>query len=892
MRLLSRLRASLRALFHKEQAEKELDDELRTYIEIVTQEKIRAGLSPERARREALMQTGSIESVKEKTRGAGWESYLEAIGKDLKYGFRLLLSNRGFAVVAILTLALGIGANTAVFSILNALFSVPIPVGDPDKVMVVRGENLPQNIPLAGVSAEDYLDWVEQNQSFEMLVGGGAATYNFAGEGEPVRLTAFQFTPGFFKLVGNEPVLGRGFLPEEAEPGGEKVTVLSHSFWQQRFGGAANVLGKNVLLDGESYTIAGVTPEDFFFPSRTVSLWTPLVLERGENKRNLRNLFVLGRLKENVTTKEATAEMQTITKRLADAYPDTNKDWGATVVTFREGIVSGSALALQILYTAISFVLLIACINVANLLLGRAASREKEIALRTALGAGRFRLIRQLLTESVVLALLSGTFGLLLGLWGMDILKGMFSANPQLQILTDAMRLDTGMLAHTIGISMVAGIIFGLVPALQSSKPDLQATLKEGGRGSGGGASKHRLRSILVVSQVALALALLITTTMFIRALGHVWNVDPGFDKANLLTMQISLPEASYPEDQSSINFYREAVPRISDVSGVVSATAVSQLPFTFLGNNPNNRVVIESLSDPEEGSAPTIVSVTVSPSYFETLAVPILQGRGLTEADNENTMKVAVVSEAFVLRYWPDTPALGKRFRLGGPNSENSWVTVVGVSREIHTRNASITRPDPALPHAFLPLAQNPLRATSLILKTEGDPTAVTSAVRKAIWSIDPNQPVANVISMEDQLQQQRTGTATVIKILGALSVIALVLAAVGIYGVISYSVSERTHEIGVRMALGAQPTSVLRLVMRQGAFLTGTGAALGLVLSAGLIQLLKTQLSGLSDTGATDPFTYGGMALLLLVVSLLASYIPARRATRVDPMVALRYE
>ena len=815
---------------------------------------------------------------------------MERLLQDLKYGARILWKSPVFAAVAVITLGLGIGANTAVFSILNALFQVPLLIDDPDRIVIIQGENQPQNLTQAPVSAPDFLDLRKQKQSFDYLVAGRAVSYNFAGKDEPMWLQAFQFSSGFLPLLGAQPAQGRGFQAADEETGAEAVVILSHSFWEQTFGADPSTVGQRILLDGRAHTIVGIANEGFFFPRQNIALWTPLVLNRAETPRDLRNLLVLERLKEGTPLARARSEMATIAGGLEETFPKTNKDWGISIQTLRENVVSGSSLALTILYTAISFVILIACANVAGLLVARAASREKEITLRTALGAGRRRLIRQLLTESLVLALLGGVLGLVLGIWWMQLLKAMLDVDPQLSVLTGGMQLDAGILAHTAGISLVAGILFGLVPALQISKTDLQSAMQQGGRGSGQGTESHRLRSLLVVVQVALALALLTTTTMFVRALGQVWATDPGFEIENLLTLQISLPEASYPEEQDSIHFFQQAVVELSELPGVLVATTASRFPVGLLNSSPTAQVTIEGAVDALPNKAPEIVDVVVSPSYLETLGLKIVRGRNLARSDNQDTLKVALVSEAFVQRYWPKTNPLGKRFKIGQLSQDPAWLTVIGVSEDLEDMNPGLGQPNPTLPHAFLPLAQNATRTTNFMLRTGLDPHQTITGVSSVIQEIDPNQAIANLMTMEQQLQQRRVGTQTVLRILGALSVIALLLAAVGIYGVISYLVSQRRHTIGIRLALGARPADVLWMVLKQGAVLASVGVLLGLVLALGLTQLIKSQLAGLSTTGATDPLTFGGMALLLLSVVLLATYLPARRAMRVDPVDTLR--
>ena len=721
---------------------------------------------------------------------------------------------------------------------------------------------------------------------------GSSGSGNFAGKGEPVRVQTYRTSPGFFSLVGHGPVLGRGFLPGDDEPGASKVTVLSHGFWQRQLGGDADMLNEEILLDGEAYRVVGIAPEEFFFPSPNTALWTPLVLEPGSVARDERTLFVMGRLEPGVAIEQARAEMQTIARRLEDAYPDTNRNWGARVESFGDHVLARSVLGMVIFYAAISFVLLIACSNVANLMLARAATREKEMSLRTALGANRMRLVRQLLTESISLALLGGALGLVIGYWGMSVLKTMYNVSPALVVVTDAMHLDLAVLGHTTLISVLAGTLFGVVPAFSASKPDLQSSLKEGGRQAGSAAGPLRLKNVLVVGQVALALSLLIITTLLIRAESELWSIDPGFDPENLLTVQIELPEASYPSNEDVVQFYRETLNRLADSPGIEAAAAATRLPLSRFAATATARVLIEDRPELDEGEAPTIIDVVVSPAYFEALRVPILRGRGFTPTDNETSMPVAVISEAFVGRYWSDAEPLRKRFKVGAATSENPWITVIGVSRDVLTNVPSLDSLDVALPHAFLSMAQHPRRSTTLLLRGQTSVAALTASVREIVRQIDPNQAIANVLTMEERLEQQRVGQKTGMVILSALSVVALMLAGVGIYGVISYFVSQRRREIGIRLALGDKPEHVLRRVLAQSVRLTGIGLAIGLVMAAGLTQLLKTQLPALSQTRGTDPLTYVGATVVLLLVAILASFVPARRAMHVDPIVALRYE
>ncbi|MFQ5793141.1 MAG: ABC transporter permease, partial [Acidobacteriota bacterium] len=543
------------------------------------------------------------------------------------------------------------------------------------------------------VSVDDFLDWREQSQSFEYLVAATQRDFNFVGTGEPVRIRAFRFTPGFFPMTGYELALGRSFRVEEGDLGADRVTVLSHSFWQQQFGGSRDVLGKSVSLDGESYTVVGVAAEDFFFPTRRAALWTPLVLERGRSSRDDRSLLVMGRLRPRISAEEATAEMQTIARRLEATFPETNEGWTATVITVRDDLVSDVSLAVTLLYGSTTFVLLIACANVANLLLARATVREKEIALRTTLGASRLRLMRQLLTESVVLSSVGGALGLVLGSWGMNVLRTLIAPDPNVGFIAEAMQLNGWILGHTLAISLLAGVVFGLAPALQGSKLNLQETLKEGARG--GGVRRRYVRRALVVAEVAMALVLLGTAGALIRAFNHLYTVDPGFNPKNLLTLHVALAEADYSEPQQMVAFYRESLERLARIPGVESAAITTTLPLTLFPGRATTHVTVEGLPEEEGKQRPEVIDLVVSPSYFETMEIPIERGRGLTEQDNESSLRVAVVSKAMVRRYWPETDPLGKRFHLGDQSSDSPWFTVVGVADDVQTNACCLGEPE-----------------------------------------------------------------------------------------------------------------------------------------------------------------------------------------------------
>ena len=810
--------------------------------------------------------------------------------RDLVYSLRTLRKNPVFTAAALLALALGIGANTAVFSVVEALLNFPLPIDDPQRITLVFSQNASLNATQNPVSMPDYLDWRRQSQSFERMAAMKPAGYNLSGRGEPLRVQAFQVTSGFFASLGQELALGRPFREEENRPGARKAVILSHSFWQQNFGGEDCVLGQTVSLDGDSYTVVGVAPQEFFFPDRSTALWVPLTLDPNRHQRDERDLLVLGRLMPEISVKQASVEMQSIARSIEEAHPDTQQGWTVKVVNLLDDFINDAALALTMLYGSITFVLLIACANVANLLLARAATRQKEIALRSTLGAGRLRLVRQLLTESLVLALSGGVLGLILGLLGMKALRGMLAPDPNIGFLAEQMNLSGAILAHTVGISLLAGILFGLVPALQISRIDVNETLKEGGRTTTGGSRQRRLRSGLVVAEVALSLALLGVSGTFIRAFNHLYSADPGFRPEGLLTLQINLSESGDAEPAQSAAFFRQALERLDQLPGVESASATTTLPLTLFPGTLNARMTAEGSAEDPGSNTPNAIRLVVSPQYFETLNIPLLEGRALTEQETQDSFAAAVISQAAARRFWPGGSPLGKRFQMG--SGDDRWWTVVGVSGDVQNHMHSMRFPTLAVPQVFLSMAQLPVRSSFVVLSTQVEPLSLAQAARRTVWGIDSNQPVENIFSMEQVIARIDTQNAFFVNILTGLAVIALLLASVGIYGVISYSVNQRSHEIGLRMALGARSRDILLMVARQGAVLAAIGLPFGVVGSYAFVQLMSSQLEGLSAGGATGLSTFLAVSLILLAVAQMASYLPARRAVRIDPLHALRYE
>jgi putative ABC transport system permease protein len=808
------------------------------------------------------------------------------LSQDLRFGVRMLLKNPGFTVVAVLALALGIGANSAIFSVVNTVLLRPLPYQDPERLMMVWEDRSKSGFPRDTPAAGNFTDWRDQSQAFEGMAAIASQSFNLTGTGEPERIDGKRVSANLFQLLGVEPQLGRAFLPEEDQPGGNRVAVMSHGLWQRRFGSDPNLVGQALTLNGASYTVVGVMPPHFQFPSHTDELWVPIAFTQQEAANRGRHfLQVIARTKPGVTLEQAQTELNTIAARLQQQYPNTNNNVGAAVVPLHEQVVGDIKPALLILLGAVGFVLLIACANVANLLLARAAVRQKEITIRIALGASRLRLIRQFLTESILLAALGGAVGLLLSLWGVGLLRTFIPENiSQAASIT----IDAKVLGFTLLVSLLTGLIFGLAPATQTSNFNLNETLKEGGRDSAAGSRGNRIRGVLVIAEVAVSLILLIGAGLLINSFMRLRQLDPGFRADNLLTMQIVLPELKYPDQARRSVFYTELVSRIEALPGVKSAALANWIPLVRQGDSIGISVEGQPDPAPGQGQRPSVVTRVVSPHYFQTMGIQLLQGRGFVEQDKADAPAVAIVSEAMARRFWPGQDPLGKRITPGPATSTSpdDWITVVGVAKDV--RQFELVA-DPK-PQMYMSYVQAGFFAPRhLVVSTSVEPLGLAAAVRKTVWEIDKDQPVSNIRTMDEVLSESIARQRFSMLLLGIFAAVALVLAAVGIYGVMSYSVAQRTREIGIRMALGAQRSDVLKLTVGGGLKLVLIGVAIGLTVAFLLTRVMSSLLFGVS---ATDPTTFIIISLVLIGVALLASYIPARRATKIDPMVALRYE
>jgi putative ABC transport system permease protein len=813
--------------------------------------------------------------------------------QDIRYGLRVMRKNPGFIAIAVFALALGVGANTAIFSVVNAILLHPINYENPDQLVMVWEKSAKRGFGQIPTSLPNFTDLRTDNRSLEDLGAFADSNFNLTGGDQPERVIGVRVTATLLSLVGIRPLHGRLFLAGEDQPQASRVLILSNQLWQRSFGANPNIVGQNVALNGDSYTVVGIMPAGFKFPpafSATVAssqyampnadLWVPLVPEELLKARDIRTLFMIGRLKPGVTPEAAQSEMDVIASRLQKEYPAVDADMQVDVVPLRQQITGDIRLALLVLFGAVGCVLLIACANVANLLLAKASGRQKEIAIRTALGATRLRIIRQLLTEGMLLGLAGGLLGSLLAIL---VLRQLVIFSPANVSIPDNIGIDWKVLAFTLVLSLLTSFVFGMAPALQASKLDLNETLKEGGRGNSGGSKANRLRSLLVITEIALALVLLIASGLMIKSFLRLQNVDPGFNPENLITLEMQLPETKYSDKDRQAIFQQQLVQRVAQVPGVRSVGTVDNLPFS--GNEFNVGWGIEGQPPLSAADRPRAFLRNVSPNYFESMGIPVRKGRTFADSDNGNAPGVAVINETAARRFWPNQESLGKRFKRGKTDSQAPWMTVIGVVAPVSHTSLQVA----SQPEVYLPFQQNPGLNLTLVARTTSDPKAFAGAVRREVSALDKDLPVSNMKFMNEIIGKSVAQPRVYALLLGIFAGLALILAAIGIYGVMSYSVTQRIHEIGIRMALGARPVDVLKLVVKQGMALALIGVFLGLIVSLALTRVLASQLYGVTPT---DPVTFTAISVLLIFVAVIACSIPAVRATKVDPMIAVRYE
>ncbi len=875
----SDLRIRLRSLFRRRAVESELDAELAFHLERQAEAFVLAGMPHEEATRRARLAFGGLEQVKEECRRARGISFLETAAQDLRYGLRVLRRSPVVTATVVLTLAVGLGANTAIFSVVNTVLLRPLPYPDPDRLVVVWGSR-PQRQGTP-VSATNFLDYQEQNRTCERMATFRAAGFVLNG-GEPEWLRAGRVSPGFFAVLGVPAALGRTFAPEDGRAGGDKVVVLGPGIWRRRFGADPGIVGKSILLSATRYTVIGVLPPgfDFSVPGtfKPADVWVPAVLTRDESQRSHAELYWLARLKPGVTLRQARADLQAISDRLARAYPGQLYGLGAWLVPLREQGAGGVRSLLLILLGAVGFLLLIACANVASLQLARASTRRKEIALRLALGAGRWRVMRQLLTESLLLALAGGALGVLLAHWGVRLLTGLAPANLPREGLGG---LDATVLAYSVLLALVTGVLFGLAPAFQSSGTALGESLKEGGRSAAESAHGGRLRATLMVAEVALALILLAGAGLLARSFARLLAERRGFDVDPVLTVFVSLPHYSYPDARAQAAFQRQALARLQALPGVIAAGGIDDLPLT--PDRDSSSFLVAGREPLIPNGLPEAQTRTVTPGYFQTMGIPLLRGRDILATDTAEAPPVLLINEALARRDFPGEDPVGKRLSLSV--SPPSWATIVGVVAD--TRDLGLeAHPEPEM---YFPFEQSPLSYINLVARVAGDPGRLAAPAREALRGLDKGLPLPDAAPMRTVLAASIAQRRFSMLLLGLFALVALALAAVGVYGVISYAVARRTHEIGVRMALGARRADVLKLVIGRSLGLTACGVVAGL---AGALLLSGLMAGLLYGVRPTDLPTFAGVALLLSGVAAVASYLPAQRAMAVDPVVALRNE
>ncbi|MBO0859499.1 MAG: ABC transporter permease [Chloracidobacterium sp.] len=802
---------------------------------------------------------------------------MKTLWYDARYGLRMLMKKPGFTSTAVITLALGIGATSVIFSFVNGILLRPLPYQDSDRLVMLYEAAPKRGIASTGISPLNFLDWREQNSVFTSVAAYHGGSYSFSEGGEPEQLSGEFISYNTFAILGVAPILGRTFTAEEDRPGNDMVVILGHGLWKRRFGAKPEVIGRKITLNNRQRTVIGVMPPDFKFPEGA-DLWVPLAIDPSYWSRHSHGWDAIARLKPGVTLEQAQSNMTVVARRLEEQYPATNEGWGVVLTTLREDLAGDYRKALLILMGAVGLVLLIACVNVANLLLSRASSRAKEVAIRTALGAGRWRVFRQLLTESVLLGLMGGALGCGLAVWGLDLLVAAIPIDLPFWM---KFNLDGRVLGFTASVTLLASLIFGAAAALQTSKVNLNEALKEGASG-GSGANRHQMLRLLVVTEVALSLILLIGAGLMMRSFMRLQGVNPGFNPENLLTLRVDLPGAKYDTPEKSRAFFKGLLERVSALPGAQAAGAAWRLPLA--GGGRRTPLTVEGFPVLPGGQGSLVNYCVSAPNYFYAMGIPILKGRDFTGADARDSMKVAIIDEQVAREFWPNESPLGKRVRFEAREENDPWHTIVGVVGAVKHNSLKLERTKTV----YVPHAQDSMGDMTLAVRAANTEN-LAPAIRGQVKAMDPDQPITNMRTMTEVISRSVWQPRLYAILFGALAAVALALASIGVYGVMAYSVSERTREIGVRVALGAQRRNVLKLVIAQGMKLALIGAGVGLGASLALTRLMQSLLFEVSPT---DPWTFAGLAALLSGVAMLACYLPARRATKVDPMFALRCE
>ncbi len=889
-------RRRLRTLFWKVPVEQEVDEEIAFHLEMQARRYLAEGMPPDAAREAALRRFGDPTGVRVECRAIGKKMEVEMrraelrheLRQDAGFALRLLRNNPLFTTIALITLAVGVGANTAIFSVVKAVLLQALPYRHAERAVVIWNSYEQAGLEHAAIAPAEFADFLEQRRAFDGMAAVSRQPMNLIGEGEPEQLMGYAVSPNLFDLLGTRPQLGRGFSAEDGKEGAEKVVLLSHGLWRRRFGGDPAVVGRVINAGGRPRTVIGVMPAGVRFPDAPLDflnqrgeLWVPYSWEQARAEdRGDQYLGVIARLRPGTGIEQARADLDAIAARFRRQFPDRYAGsfrWRLVAVPLRDQMVGDVRPALLILLGAVALVLLIACVNVANLLLTRGAVRQRELAMRGALGAGRGRLVRQLLTESTLLSLAGGALGVLLAWWGVRVLVRLDPGDiPRL----DGVRIDGAVLAFSLGVSALTGLVFGLAPALRQSRFDLRGALQSGGRGTTGDRRHRRFRNALVMAEVAMAFVVLVQAGLLVRSFAALQRVDPGFHGEGVLSMRISLPRSKYDSPEKLTAFHRDLQSRVATIPGVRQASAVYPVPMS--GEGWSGSFIVEGQPVPPGQPEPHAEYAVAMPGYFRTMGIGLRAGREFTGHDDAGAPEVVIVDELLARRYWPGRPAVGKRINVIG-RDEGVWATVVGVAA--HVRNAGPQ--EEGEPQIYLPYLQRPQGPLFVVARAAGEPAALAPALRRAVRAVDPDQPIADLQTMRQRMDAAVARQRFNMLLLSLFAAVALVLAVVGLYGMMAGLVSQRVNEIGIRLALGGRPLDALRLILGEGVLIVLAGLIVGL---AGAAALSRMVAGLLFSTAATDPLTYGAIAALVMLVALAASYVPARRATRIDPLAALR--